>query len=335
MKIEGKIEGAPASLFRHPAWLAWKEKQGWRRMDTGLGFSLLIRSIGTKGSMAYVTDPGSIPGVRLRPRDERGAILEVLSLSLLPFLPPDCVFIRWDLMTRAWTGSDGQPLERHLLELRMNASTIRRRLRKAPLENTCPDTMIVDLEGGEEAIRSRMDGRTRYSVRLAGRRGTMVERAGEAGLPAFYALYRETAARQEIVLPPEPLFRDLFRSARDYGLDLDLYLARSQEKPCAAAIVARHKDEAWYLFAASSAEHRAAAGPSAILYRAMIDCARAGARRMDLLGVGPPGTEDHPLSGLTLFKKGFGGERLTRAGTWDYVLDPGEYIPYVRMESIA
>ncbi len=321
-------ESAPASLFRHPAWQAWKTTQGWRPAETALGFSPLCRRISPTGSMAYFPGPLALPAVRARAHEERGALLESLSIRLLPYLPPDCIFIRWDLMAKAWTDDSGHPLDRRLQELRMNASTVRRRLRKAPLENTCLDTMILDLEGGEEAIRARMDSRTRYSVRLAARRQTTVVRAGEAGLGDFHRLYRKTARRQKMRAHPASQFRNLFRASREHGLDLDLYLADSRGEPAAAAVIARVREEAWYLFAASSWEHREAAGPSAILYRSLVDCAKAGARRMDLLGVSPPGETDHPFSGLTLFKKGFGGRRHTRAGTWDYVLDPDEYDRY-------
>jgi lipid II:glycine glycyltransferase (peptidoglycan interpeptide bridge formation enzyme) len=315
--------------------MAWKESQGWQRLDTGLGFALLTRSIGEEGVMAYGAGPNELPGVELGDIDERGNRLEELSLRVAPVLPSECSFIRWDLMTEAWLNERGQSLERQFQELRMNASTRERRLRKAGLENTCVDTMVVGLEGGAEAIFSRMDERTRYSVKLAERRRTRVEEVGESGLGRFHALYSETAKRQGFRLYPGSAYEELFRAARKHGLELRLYLARSGGVDAASAIVAIDGEAAWYLFAASSASARAAAGPSAILYRALVDAAEKGCRQMDLLGVGPEGDKCHPLSGLTLFKSGFGGRRMTRAGTWDYVLQPREYKRYTLRESIA
>jgi hypothetical protein len=329
------IDAVPSSLFRHPGWISWKEKQGWRSLDTGLGFSLLTRNIGRGATMAYGAGPNELPGVELACIDERGAALEELSLRVAPALPPDCSFIRWDLMTETWLDAGGHSLDPQLQELRMNASTRERRLRKAGLENTCLDTMVVDLDGGAAAILERMDERTRYSVRLAGRRGTRVEETGEAGISRFHALYAETAKRQGLKLHPESAYRDLFRSAEAHGLGLHLYLAVSGGEDAAAAIVAMDGNAAWYLFAASSARLRAAAGPSAILYRALVHAAETGCREMDLLGVGPGEEKNHPLSGLTLFKAGFGGRRVTRAGAWDYVLRPEDYKRHALRESIA
>lgn len=181
----------------------------------------------------------------------------------------------------------------------------------------------------------RMDARTRYSLRLSERRGTQVEEIGEEGIGRFHALFSETALRQDLKLYPESLYRDLFRSARRHSLDLRLYIATFAGRDASGAIVARDGEEAWYLFAASAASLRAAAGPSAILVRALLDAAEGGCRRMDLLGVGPAGDPSHPLARLTRFKSGFGGRRVTRAGAWDYVLCPREYARHSLRESLS
>jgi hypothetical protein len=320
-------EYLPTALFRHPAWIEWKEMQGWKSIPTREGLVLLTRSIGPGASMAYVQSPAILEDSGGEEADY-GSCLEDLSLAVLPELPEDCAFIRWDLMARSWTDGEGMPLPARLQELRMNASTRLRRFRKAATEHMCPDTMVVDLWGGPEALRARMDYRTRYSVRLAERRGTRVTLCGPSGLRAFHSLHRATMSRRGLPVHPESCFRDFFMAASETGLGLDLYLAESEGESVAAAIIARCETEAWYLFAASSPERRASAGPSAILYRALMDCSEAGCERMDLLGVGPPRAAGHPLSGLTLFKSGFGGRRRSRAGAWDFVLDPEVYCMY-------
>ncbi|HOX33709.1 MAG TPA: peptidoglycan bridge formation glycyltransferase FemA/FemB family protein [Spirochaetales bacterium] len=324
-------EAVPSSLYRHPAWLAWKEGQGWRQLEAGLGFRLLLRDLGGLDSMAY----GVAPRALLGKPGEGGRALEELSLRASAALPADCAFLRWDLMTEAWTDGEGGRLEPRLQELRMNASTRHRPFRKGAGEHTCVDTMLVALGGGEAAILARLDEGTRYSIRLAARRGTEVERLGEAGLRGFQALHEETARRQGFAPRRPQAFERLFACARGLGLELELYLARSEGEAAAAAIFARNGGSAWYLFAASSAAHRGAAGPSAILYRALVDCAAAGDREMDLLGVAPPGSASHPLSALSRFKSGFGGRRAARAGTWDYIIEPEAYARYAQAEGLG
>jgi len=334
--LRGSPRGyVPESLFLHPAWLAWKTTLGWSVIEADEGFVILHKTIGPSVSMAYALCPLSLleGASELGDDLDYGAALERLSLRALPRLPGNCAFIRWDLEAPAWTDEDGAPLAVWLQELRMNASTRGRRLRKSSMEYRCPDTMVVDLSGGREAVLGRMDGRTRYSIRLADRRGTAVEQEGVEGLRDFHALHVETATRHGLAVYPESAFRDLFLASRAYGLSLKLYSARSEGECAASAIVARNEGEAWYLFAASSSDRRRAIGPSAILYRTLIDCAEAGDERMDLLGVGPEGKMDHPLARLTLFKSGFGGRRRLRAGAWDYVMDEEAHAAYASLEA--
>ncbi|MBN1241475.1 MAG: peptidoglycan bridge formation glycyltransferase FemA/FemB family protein [Spirochaetales bacterium] len=330
----GVAAGAPSGLYSHPAWLAWKEGQGWTVRDAGIGVPVLTRSLGTGLAMAQVAAPFA-SGAASDRGDERGAILEALSRVVPESLGGDCAFIRWDLMAPAWTDGRGAPVAAWVEELRMNASTRSRNFRKAPVEGIAPDTMVVDLSGGADAVRARMEARARHAVTAAARRGTSVRELGPAGLGRFHALYRETASRRGFQAHPEASFARLFTEADRHGLGLSLYLAESGGEDAAAAIFARHGTEAWYLFAASSYEHRMANGPSAILDRALADASETGALRMDLLGVAPEGEGSHPLAGLSGFKASFGGVRMRRAGAWDWVLDHDAYWRWAQFEAGA
>lgn len=323
---------APSGLYSHPAWVAWKERRGWRALDAGIGVPVLARQLGEGISMAQVVAPFA-SGAAPDRGEERGAALEELSLEAARRVGPDCAFIRWDLMAPAWTDDSGFPLAAWVEELRMNAPTRHRALRKAGREGTALDTMVVDLSGGPDAVRSRMEPRARHSVAAAARRGTLVRRLGTGGLGRFHALYRETAARRGFEAHPEEAFASLFEEARRHDLALELYLAESGGADAAAAVFARHGGEAWYLFAASSLELREANGPSAILDRALADASEAGAARMDLLGVAPEGARSHPLAGLSRFKASFGGARMRRAGAWDWVLDHDAYWRWSQFEA--
>jgi lipid II:glycine glycyltransferase (peptidoglycan interpeptide bridge formation enzyme) len=46
----------------------------------------------------------------------------------------------------------------------------------------------------------------------------------------------------------------------------------------------------------------------------------------DLWGIAPAGAgPEHPWHGVGLFKKGFGGEEIAWAGSWDLIVDPALY----------
>jgi len=319
-----RVDGFPAAIYNHPAWIAWKESQGWNSLETGLGFSILLRSIGENYLMAYAV-PLGFEGSGNVLISDAGATLERLSHRLLPFLPRTVAFIRWDLMAGPWRDSEGAVLDSRLQELRMNASTGLRRLRKSRIEHIDLETMLVDLRDGEAAILRAFDKSSLYSIRLAERRGTGVERSSEQELEEYYGLYMETTKRHKRHQEDFSYFKALFRSAQAWNLNLELYLARHSGTAVAAAIVAQCSDSSWYLFSASCEKKRSYAGPSAILAQALIDASVEGSSSMDLMGVAPAGLTKHPLSGVTRFKAGFGGQRMSRAGAWDYVVKPAAY----------
>lgn len=322
----GKI---PTSLYKHPGWVDWKKIQGWHKTGDIDGLPILCRNLNPKTTMAYIV--GNPPHVKMD--NDLGGRLEERSLQALPFLPKDCAFLRWDLMASFIDGSQQKELDTRLLELRMNASTVERKFRKALRETLSMDTMVVNLRGGWNTVHSRLENRVRYSQRLAIRRGTVVEKVGKEGLTAFHALYSKTAQYHSLQAHTESCFRELFASAATHSLHLDLYLATANDKPAASAIIARNNIEAWYLFASSDPAFKHVAGPTAILYQALKDCAEDGIEVIDLLGVAPSGAYDHPLSGLSLFKSGFGGVRKSRAGAWDFVINQKAYSDYSLTEA--
>jgi lipid II:glycine glycyltransferase (peptidoglycan interpeptide bridge formation enzyme) len=88
-------------------------------------------------------------------------------------------------------------------------------------------------------------------------------------------------------------------------------------------------DRSFYLFSGSRREERGEPKhyASYALQWAMMRLARErGVRRHDLWGIAPPGAgPDHPWHGVGLFKKGFGGEEVVWAGSFDLVVDPALY----------
>jgi lipid II:glycine glycyltransferase (peptidoglycan interpeptide bridge formation enzyme) len=210
--------------------------------------------------------------------------------------------------------------------MRMNFGTNHRRFRKVGVEHYPVDTMTLDLTKSEEELWAAMAAKTRYAIRLGGSRSAGAKEEGASGLGDFCLLYEETAKRNGLPPAKAGVFLHLFQCAARYGLTLRLYTVRDASgRATASAIFANCGSEAWYLFAASSACGRELNGPSRILWQAMRDLKRDGVAVLDLLGVGPAGCDDHPLSRLTHFKAGFGGARAKRLGAWDWVIDEKAY----------
>jgi lipid II:glycine glycyltransferase (peptidoglycan interpeptide bridge formation enzyme) len=84
--------------------------------------------------------------------------------------------------------------------------------------------------------------------------------------------------------------------------------------------------QSFYLFAGSRREERGEPkryASYAVQWAMMREARARGAQRHDLWGVAPANAgPDHPWHGVGLFKKGFGGQEVTWAGSWEVVIDP-------------
>ncbi|HSR24910.1 MAG TPA: peptidoglycan bridge formation glycyltransferase FemA/FemB family protein, partial [Candidatus Eisenbacteria bacterium] len=157
----------------------------------------------------------------------------------------------------------------------------------------------------------------RYNIRLAARRGVIVE----VGLDAAEMRRQSqgTAQRQRIALLAESQYRrrlELMDWCR-------IYVARHEGDALAAIMVARFGGRAYYLYGGASGQGMQLMPTYAVQWAAMLDAARDGCRDYDLWGVPPtPDDRGHPWHGLWQFKSGFDGELVEYCGAWDLVLSP-------------
>jgi lipid II:glycine glycyltransferase (peptidoglycan interpeptide bridge formation enzyme) len=299
---------------------------------------VLSRTIGKGASIAYSPfGPEKLPDT-----EQRGLYLSALSSELSEYLGTDCLFVRWDLPWKSPYSEDEDrfddaghwlgPPETRLRELRMNWGVGEGGLRKAPTDLLPPDTIIIDLRGGEEAILSRMKPKTRYNIRLAAKKGVQVRRGGIEDFELWNRLYAETARRNGIVAHESKFFEALF-VREDGDSKVRLLIAEKGGETLAAMFLSISADRATYLYGASSGENRHLMGPYALQWAAIRLALLHGCASYDLFGVAPRPDPDHPMYGLYQFKAGFGGTFLHRQGAWDYPYDKKAYDHYVAGES--
>lgn len=182
-------------------------------------------------------------------------------------------------------------------------------------------TVRVPIDLDDDALLSQMHQKNRYSVRLAGKRGVVVERmpVTDETIDVFYAMLTETAGRNRFGVHSRTYYEDFLRLFRDRAL---MTFARVGGNVAAAVIAARFGREACYMYGASSTTHRADGAAFALQYDAMRWARDQGSTRYDLWGI-PTAAELQPLSegatgasasngddmrGLYTFKTRFGGE---------------------------
>lgn len=256
-------------------------------------------------------------GPLLSPDEEvRGDFIESLSEELRRVLPKDVILIRFDL---PWF-DDNISMDVKSMEIMMNWGTVNHNIRHSFSDMLPSNTTFVDIRGSEEEIVSNMKNKTRYNIRLSQRRGVVVREGSEDDLPIFLSLYKETAERNGIRNHSAASFSSLFHSAED-DANVKLLIAEREGESLAALFLSISDDRASYLYGASSSRGREYMPTYALQMEAIREAKKNGAKEYDMFGVAPEGEENHPLSGLSRFKLGFGGRRVKRMGCWDYPLE--------------
>lgn len=188
----------------------------------------------------------------------------------------------------------------------------------------------------DESLLKQMHQKTRYSVRLAQRRGVTVRRAAHdgAGVDAFYTLMQDTAQRNAFGVHERRYYDEFLRT---FGDKAALLFAEIEGRPVAGVIAVRFGDEAIYMYGASSTKDRAHGAGFYIQYEAMRWAREQGCTVYDLWGIPAvdpstthvdggdriAGTSGSDWRGLYEFKTRFGGQIVAYPPVLERIYVPG------------
>lgn len=177
----------------------------------------------------------------------------------------------------------------------------------------------------QKEIYQAFTAKTRYNIGLSQRKGvTIREYSGADLIPeqifeTFSDLMLITGERDQFYVRGSQYFVNLLRSVKD---DARLFIAYYQKQAIAASIEVFCGRKAWYLYGASSNEHRNTM-PNYLLQWTMIQRAvERGCKVYDFRGVPGNPDEKDPLYGLYRFKKGFSGTYTKFSGLFTYSFRP-------------
>jgi lipid II:glycine glycyltransferase (peptidoglycan interpeptide bridge formation enzyme) len=197
--------------------------------------------------------------------------------------------------------------------------------RPSPAQLQSSATVLVDLEGPEEALLERMSSTWRRYVRKAAREGVTVRQGTAADLPRFFELYLETSERDHFIPRPRGYMERLWGHLAPSGT-VGLLLAEVEGVPEAALLPMSLGRRAWYLYGASSERGQGAHAAYLIQWEAMRWARERGCVVYDMWGApNDPSDKDDPLAGVYYFKRGFGGRHVRWVGAYDAVLVPPLY----------
>lgn len=174
---------------------------------------------------------------------------------------------------------------------------------------------VLNIAADEDVLLAGMKQKTRYNIRLAGRKGVTVSEGIDADLDAFYELYKETSRRDDFSIQEKEFYGEMFARFRAAGL-FCMLLARLGDRLIAAVTLVRFGTTCWYVHGASSNEHRNLMATYLLQWEAIQRAKRWGCALYDFRAIPDRLREDQDMYGVYRFKEGFGGRAVTAMHTY-------------------
>ncbi|MCB9421134.1 MAG: peptidoglycan bridge formation glycyltransferase FemA/FemB family protein [Ardenticatenaceae bacterium] len=189
------------------------------------------------------------------------------------------------------------------------------------------NTVEMAAQRPEEELLAAMKPKTRYNIRLAGRKGIVVRPGTAVDWTVIGEMYRETAARDGFAIRPLDYYLDIWRAFYDAGIAQPL-IAEYEGDPVAAVVLVRYGSRVIYMYGASTDKERNRM-PNYLLQWEAIRWAQAqSAEIYDFWGAPDEFVETDRMWGVWRFKDGFNGQVVRHIGAWDFVIRPFWYWLY-------
>ena len=175
-------------------------------------------------------------------------------------------------------------------------------------------TRIIDLARPEESLWSDLRPKWRQYINKARREAMRVVVGSGADLPAFYALYEETAARAGFIQREEQSYRAVWDAFAPSGMARLLFARASDGTDLATLFLIGCGARMTELYGGMSVAGAEGHANYLLKWEAIRRARDEGFAEYDLWGLAHPG--------IAHFKAGFGGREVRYIGAWDLVLDP-------------
>jgi len=188
-------------------------------------------------------------------------------------------------------------------------------------------TLLLDLEPSSDDILAQMTSRTRYNVRLSGRKEIAIREGTDDDLNGFIQLARMTGERQGFVVPTASFLQRLWERFAPEG-HIKLFLAEYRQEVISAQLAISFGDTVFNKLTVWSGKQGKRKPNDGLMWGAIQWAKTNGYRKYDFGGLSPKGANHYQdkeplpeeLKGtVTSFKLGFGGRIVTTPQAYLYV----------------
>lgn len=195
----------------------------------------------------------------------------------------------------------------------------------APMHLHAELTSRLKISKPEEELLSQMRKTTRHEIKKAISMGIKIKADENPEIiKDFYNLQVETAKRQNFTPFSYKYLYEQFKVFSQEGKAL-LYSAEFEGKLLSQAFVIFYGQEAVYHYGASTHEGRKYPGSYLIQWDAIKEAKKKGIGYYNFWGVAPSDDPNHRFYGISIFKRGFGGQDFAYLHAQDLVVDPIKY----------
>ena len=198
------------------------------------------------------------------------------------------------------------------------------RWRYSPEQIQFRNTVTLDLTQSEEAILAQMKQKTRYNIRLAGRRDVEIRAGSPADFPMLVEMYATTGERNEFGIRPPAYYLDVWQTFWESGM-LHVLIAEYEGKAIAAVLLVYSADICLYMYGASSNVERKRMPTYLLQWEAIRWAQSRNIPLYDFWGAPDNFNEDDRMWGVWKFKRGFNATVARQIGAWDYPVRPRLY----------
>lgn len=202
----------------------------------------------------------------------------------------------------------------------------------APMHLHAQLTSQLDITSSEGELLKNMRKNTRYEIKKAEKEKIKITSSKDPkDIRKFYNLQVETSLRQKFVPFPYKYLHEQFKIFAENNLAF-LYNAHFGKKLLAQAFIIFYGQEAVYHYGAGTDEGRKHPGAYLIQWEAILEAKKRKLTRYNLWGVA--NNPKHRFYGLSIFKRGFGGEDVDYLQAQDLIINYPRYLINLAIEKL-
>lgn len=201
---------------------------------------------------------------------------------------------------------------------------------------------VLDLTLSEEDLLKNMHPKTRYNIRLAQKRGVVVqERTDNQALQIYLDLYFATTQRQGYLGHTRDYHRQIWQTlkAANMARFLIAFIDEPRTKnrePLVAWMLINFKDALYYPYGGSSDKYHEVMASNLVAWEAIKLGKKLKLKKFDMWGaLGPEALASDPWYGFHRFKQGYGGKLVEYVGTYDLVFNQTLYFAFTFVDKLT